>query len=1528
MANSLRWFILLVLFFSTLPSLQAQFAPIVPDKPVCINASVEISHSAQGSANDGLVIQLSNGGDYVSVPTVFVSSVSRAFNTSFLTTYRATIPATIAAGQYTVRFISGSVIGTPSTGKLTVRAKPSPPLGDSPQYDCQYRSGSANANTYTPYSTIYLKGLIPNSVITFYSSAGDKIDFTPGGIINPNSAIRDFKSPAYVNASPKTVDYYVTQSVDGCESDKQLIQLIVKPQIDRGPTVTATESITVGTSNGISGVPRVKLCQGTSAIFGDLPIKAEPGYRIGYCEVTNSRNIGGYFGPVCDNTTPITGSTVFETTTAGRRIFRLSHQPIDPNANCNNNLLSDSYIAVDVNPVPAKPTVSANVISLCQFQQANPFAALPTNGATLVWYGTNATGGTGSSTPSTPSTANAGTFKYYVAQKQNDCESERAEITVEVKAAAPAPTVSSVNYCQGAPASQLSAVAASGGSLLWYTAATGGSGSPGGPVPSTSNVGTETFYVAQTVGASCESQRVALRVTTNALPAAPTLFKTTYTFCQTAPGEPLSASGQNLKWYETATGGTGLGTITPSTASAGTKSYYVSQTVNGCESPRSSVNVDILAAPAAPTVSQSTYEFCQGTANALISGTISPANQTGWYIYGDEPGLLNFYTNGTTAYAVVPTAQARSLTYSLFQTAPNGCKGPASQQINIVVKPTPAPPTVQAITVCQNAPAPTLQPGGQNLLWYTASSGGTGSATTPVINTAQTSQTTYYVSQTGGGCESPRAAFSVTVNAIPNAPTVDSSGPAYCQNATATALTATGQGLKWYREALGGMSIGDKPVPDTREAGTFTYYVSQTVNGCEGGRSSVTVRISAAPAAPAAVNSFSYCQKTTAAALTASGNGLKWYDSSNNLIGTPTPSTDLPGTTTYYVTQSANTCESARAEIKVTVKPTPGSPNTRSELLCQNDTSRTLFASGQNLLWYTAEAGGTGSATPPTITAAQPLQINYYVSQSVDGCEGPRSLLSVRIKPAPSAPSVSQMNICQFAKAEPLTAQGSDLRWYYPDGKPVGATPTPPTDRGAAYPYQVSQVVDGCEGPRSTLTVTILTTPAPTVTRSTVEVCLGSTPQPLQATGENLKWTDPAGNVTTTTPTPPTLNATIKPEGDIFYVTQTGSNGCESPRTAISVFVQTPPTMSIIGSTTTNLGLEVPLKLTFTGVGPYRYKLSDGSAGTVLKDTVIMVLPTRTLTYQVVEVANKCGVGLPGSAATAVVTVRVPTIETLAFSSSTLCAGNSLATNFTTSGAFNTGSVFKLQYAKVEVDSTKLLFVDALNSQASNGTVAGLLPDNMPAGTYWVRVMATNPKIPILGSISPTRLTIRSKATGTLTGTQSVYEGQPAKLSVAFTGDGPWHFYLRDSTANGLGRIETVDSIYTTSNPYTFEVRPARTTAYFITDVYNGCGTGVVGGSRIIVTVAPLLGIEDQSLADAVDVFPVPTTTTLTVRINGLTTREPAFLELTDATGRTVLRQETRQQTSILKLDHNAAGTYILRIHVGNRSASKRILKL
>jgi len=97
------------------------------------------------------------------------------------------------------------------------------------------------------------------------------------------------------------------------------------------------------------------------------------------------------------------------------------------------------------------------------------------------------------------------------------------------------------------------------------------------------------------------------------------------TYCQNATASALSAnpsSGNSLRWYTQASGGTYTTVApTPSTLSAGTFNYYVSQiNTSGDESMRALITVTVNALPATPTITASgPTSFCTGGSVTLTS---------------------------------------------------------------------------------------------------------------------------------------------------------------------------------------------------------------------------------------------------------------------------------------------------------------------------------------------------------------------------------------------------------------------------------------------------------------------------------------------------------------------------------------------------------------------------------------------------------------------------------------------------------------------------------------------------------------------------------------------------------------------------------------------------------------------------------------------------------------------------------------------------------------------------------------------
>jgi hypothetical protein len=554
-------------------------------------------------------------------------------------------------------------------------------------------------------------------------------------------------------------------------------------------------------------------------------------------------------------------------------------------------------------------------------------------------------------------------------------------------------------------------------------------------------------------------------------------------------------------WYGTnATGGSGSTTApTPSTAIVGSNTFYVSQTGTCGEGPRAAIVVNVTSGPSAPVVT-SPINYCQdATASALT------ATGTGLLWYTTATGGI-----GSATAPVPGTATVGTTTYFVSQTS--GCESPRTS-ITVSVTAAPSAPAVTTpVTYCQNSTATALTASGNNLLWYgNNATGGTGSSNSPIPSTTTLGNTIYYVSQSNGSCESPRAAVTVSIVASTPTPTIITP-VTYCVGSTATMLTATGTNLLWYgTNATGGTGSSTATTPSTTTAGSMTYYVSQTTNCGEGPRAAIVVNVVAIPSSPTATSPISYCQGATATAVAATGTNLIWYTTftggaGNNIA--PVPNTTAVGSITYYVSQSTGTCESGRTAIIVNVNPTPGVPGITSPIIyCQGAISTALTAMGTNLLWYGTNAtGGTGSSTAPTPSTATAGSTTYYVSQTIGACEGPRAAIVVTVTALLTAPMVvSPIAYCQGTAATALTATGTGLLWFTNAAGGVGVTmaPIPSTLVAGSVTYYVAQTNSCGEGARATIVVNTSATPLAVTNLNASDIT---------ETSALLTWTGAAGN--------------------------------------------------------------------------------------------------------------------------------------------------------------------------------------------------------------------------------------------------------------------------------------------------------------------------------------------------------------------------------------------------------------------------------
>ena len=243
---------------------------------------------------------------------------------------------------------------------------------------------------------------------------------------------------------------------------------------------------------------------------------------------------------------------------------------------------------LSVSPTSNSPVCLGDIVNL----SANP-SGVEVNSAIYTWtaispsnatYTLSSTIDTASDTPT-----EIGTYLYEVKAESNDITDTKS-VTVIVNPLPNAPVSSgNITECESSPIQTLDANNAitSSGTITWYDAMTGGNVVSN---PTLNSIGSTTYYAEYSNG-TCTSTRTAVTLTLNSVPTVPT-GASEQKFCSS--GNPtitnLTATGTNIQWYTSATGGTALANTTPLT----TNTYYASQSDTNCESSdRLAVNVII-----------------------------------------------------------------------------------------------------------------------------------------------------------------------------------------------------------------------------------------------------------------------------------------------------------------------------------------------------------------------------------------------------------------------------------------------------------------------------------------------------------------------------------------------------------------------------------------------------------------------------------------------------------------------------------------------------------------------------------------------------------------------------------------------------------------------------------------------------------------------------------------------------------------------------------------------------------------------
>ncbi len=322
--------------------------------------------------------------------------------------------------------------------------------------------------------------------------------------------------------------------------------------------------------------------------------------------------------------------------------------------------------------------------------------------------------------------------------------------------------------------------------------------------------------------------------------------------------------------------------------------------------------------------------------------------------------------------------------------------------------------------------------------WYKVASGGsavqTGTSYSPALADLVTGPNIFYVEAQRQGCTesiSTRTSVTITVNALPIAPTV--SGTSTCSGSPAS-LTVTSPDAnltyKWYTASSGGLLVNTGATFITPPISTATdYYVEVTNNSTtciSSTRTKVSVSIKSLPIVSAIIGSTNLCV----------GVGLTYTNSSLDpgVWSTSDPSTvtiDANGfakgisvgtaTITYTVTNAISGCTNSKS-VTVTVFSLPTITLNPTPAICIGTTNASLPYSGvssgsldYSIVWNDSSFTNINNINLPT----SPISLNipstaspgdytgtFILRNSNSGCFS-SYLISIKINPKPPPPTVS-----------------------------------------------------------------------------------------------------------------------------------------------------------------------------------------------------------------------------------------------------------------------------------------------------------------------------------------------------------------------------------------------------------------------------------------------------------------------------------------------------------------------------------------
>jgi gliding motility-associated-like protein len=455
--------------------------------------------------------------------------------------------------------------------------------------------------------------------------------------------------------------------------------------------------------------------------------------------------------------------------------------------------------------------------------------------------------------------------------------------------------------------------------------------------------------------------------------------------------------------------------------------------------------------------------------------------------------------------------------------------------------------------------------------------------------------------------------LSTVVNHTPTPTTQDNSA---ILGEPTPALTATGENLVWYADDMTTIvaTNTDTYTPNETAVGVYTYYVTQTLNGCTSDFKEVTLTITDCISPRVVIANDFVCAGTGSKELTASSQTpmqldqtYRWYDSNNQLLAQTTTYEPVlvDGVTDYnyrlVIYDLSENCEGPSTNMTFRVEPLPQISFELPDFVCENGAEISLVGSHPD---GTFTGDGVNGAYPnfifnPSDAGVGIKTITYTAESQTTGCINTIEK-DIEVIAPPTINMLSSMDICINAgntelEATPISGTFSGIGVTGNEINPI----TIGANNSANVTYTFTDATYNCTNTQ-VMAVNVRALPIVSLLASSTTTCVSGTEnQPtITLTGTPVSGTYSGDNVSGNIFTSPSISGSY----EVYYTFTEATTNCENTA-SVTIEVKPEPEITIN-----------PIDpVCMHNTGPVSVSISNNSIGTVSFDESYISSTTLTL---------------------------------------------------------------------------------------------------------------------------------------------------------------------------------------------------------------------------------------------------------------------------------------------------------------------------